>query len=282
MIARTAAGLVTTIVALLCIVLAAMPSAALSYSYQAGHPMYFGGPRSGVLCTGSYTITGTSGSFPVTAAHCATPRTTVFGTDAAWGAVAYSKTYPNTDTALVRASGGVGLYQVVVDPRTGATPGDGRVTGILRTNAQVRDALVGKMGATSGWQEGRITFWGYHPQYGGVLVCHTATTLAGDSGGPVWRLDEHGLRAVGITVLRLADGSGGCYHPIDHVLKAWGARLNVFPSGSVTYSEATLSVPGSLPFVNLTLGGASARSTPSSGDTPGTPGRDAPTVVVTY
>lgn len=253
MIMRTAAGFVTAVVAVLCIVLAAMPSAALSYAYRAGHPMYFGGPRSGVLCTGSYTITGTSGSFPVTAGHCATPGTTVFGTDAPWGAVAYAKTYPNTDTALVRASGGVGLYQMVVDPRTGATPGDGRVTGIMRTSAQSRDALVGKMGVTSGWQEGRIRFWGYHPSTAGSSSVTRRRLSPGTPAAPCGAWTSSGCARSGSPSCGWRTGRG-LLPPDRPRPEGLGARLNVFPSGSVTYSEATLSVPGSLPFVNLTLG----------------------------
>lgn len=114
---------------------------------------------------------------------------------------------------------------------TGRSPGPGgagRVTGVFPKSSLGSGTLVGKMGVTSGWTEG--TIYGTITWYGMTAYCSTARTRGGDSGGPVWRSDGGGLRAVGITVAYNADTSNGCFIPIQDLLNEWGAWLPVFPS----------------------------------------------------
>jgi hypothetical protein len=199
--------------------------AATWYYYKPGHPTYLAG---GGTCTGGYAIRGASGMFFLTDGHCTDGATgvVVSGTDTRFGTVAYNK-YPGRDTALIRPDAGVDAYQIVVDPKTGRTPGTGRVIGEMPGPLWTVGTLVGKMGVTSGWTEGKIV--GYREWHGLRAVCSTALTQRGDSGGPVWRNDPYGdVYAVGITVTFEVDG--GCFLPMNLLLSEWGAWLPVFAS----------------------------------------------------
>lgn len=229
-------GVGAIIAAVFAVVLGATPSTALDYDYLAGHPVHFTSPGYNPgSCTGSWTVYGTSGSFVMTAGHCGWIDATVFGTGAAWGRLAYRKlSYHGApsgaagDSALIRYYSGVTPYQTVVDPLTGYKPaGNGQVTGKMPTSQQTVGTLVGKMGRTTGRTEGRIRVafnW-----KGQRALCAEYGSAGGDSGGPVWRSDSQGLRAVGMHVGSIANGSGsryGCYIPIDTLLSQWGASMN--------------------------------------------------------
>lgn len=233
-------------------------SAAASYSYYAGHPLYFGGAGTLPACTGSYTIYGASGSFILTAGHCGAVGSTVFGTSSAFATVAHRKyPAPNGDSELLSYYSFVTPYQIIVDPVTGARPGPGglgRVTGRMPNGAQTVGVLVGKMGITTGWTEGSIT--STYNWRGVQAVVANYWSQGGDSGGPVWRHDGAGLRAVGMHVGSLYNSSdvriGAVYIPINTLLTQWGASMGVFPL-ALASTGADLSVDD-LPSSKTTLG----------------------------
>lgn len=218
---RLMRGMATLAAATALAVIPAVPSQAITYTYLVGHVMNIGGG----WCTGGYTVTGTSGMFTMTAGHCGSPGQTVRGTDAAFATIAHKKPTTQGDSLLTSAHAGVTQLQIIVDPRTGRTPGDGRVVGVMPSSQQTNGTLVGKMGVTTGWTEGKIS--SRSTWYGRTLICTTAKADRGDSGGPVWRADGNGLRAVGMTVAGTSNGDM-CYHPMDELLREWGASLPTF------------------------------------------------------
>jgi hypothetical protein len=118
------------------------------------------------------------------------------------------------------------------------------------------------MGDGSGWTEGRVTGW---IDFRGMqAICTTARTEPGDAGGPVWRWDQHGLRAAGVTVAFDAATGQGCYLPIQPVLHEWGAWLPVYGP------TARPSGPGALPAavrssVGACTGGGRCATSPGTG-----------------
>lgn len=238
--------------------LAAPITTASTYYYNAGHPMQFTGPGPGV-CTGAYTITGASGAFILTAGHCAGVGSTVYGTSSAFGTVAHRKMSPNGDSELISYYSNVTPYQIIVDPKTGNRPGPGglgQVTGIMPNGAQTVGTLVGKMGKTTGWTEGAIS--GTEDWNGTAVIVAQYHSDRGDSGGPVWRYDGAGLRAVGMHVGSVVDKYtkqriGAAYIPINTLLQQWGAALPVFPRTFATSKAAPSDMVQAEPEGSLAL-----------------------------
>jgi len=220
----------------LSIALTGAPASAAAYAYHVGHPMFWdypGNPED--YCTGGYAVRGTSGTFVVTAGHCRNTGTRVYGTREGYGTIIrndFSFTSNSFDAALVRLDPDDIAYQIVVDPIGGGRPGDGRVRGWYANSALTEGFVVGMMGRTTGWYEGRITGW-QHLQFGGgithYLLCTTIKARSGDSGGPVWRLDQNGVMAIGIVSATKFNGDM-CFNPIENVLLRFGAWLPVFTS----------------------------------------------------
>ncbi|MFK0003126.1 hypothetical protein ACIQTZ_14080 [Paenarthrobacter sp. NPDC090520] len=226
-------GIAAVLAALLVVVLGVQPAQASWYDYLVGHPLYRGVPWA-IRCTGSYVIYGSSGTFILTAGHCFNPAERVYGTSAGFGTIAYQKWTTTTgDSELIQTDSGVTMYQTIVDPTTGIGPGpnnSGHVTGKMSNDEQTYGTLVGKMGVATGKTEGTIQYR-YVPWNGLTAYCATYARATHDSGGPVWRWDSQGLRAVGMHVGRL-DYEGatyGCYLPIDTLLSQWGASMNFWP-----------------------------------------------------
>lgn len=149
----------------------------------------------------------------------------------------------NATTDLLRIDAGDDALQIVTDPRTGQVPSDGRVVGHMPTQEQTLGTLIGKMGAGSGWTEGRIIGW--IPWRGRQAVCTDAEASPGDAGGPVWRWDQYGVRALGIVVAYNPATGGACYLPIQQVLRDWGAWLPVLGGTAYAYEAGQLdpSIP---------------------------------------
>lgn len=219
--------------ALFVVVIGVQPAQAGWYNYLVGHPLWK--VNNDPECTGGYVIYGTSGTFILTAGHCFKLGERVYGTQAAFGTLAHLKWTTTTgDSALIQADAGVTLYQTIIDPLYGNSPGpngSGQVTGKMPNSEQVLGTRVGKMGKTTGWTEGTIQLR-YRPLNGITTHCASYGRDLGDSGGPVWRYDSQGLRAVGMHV-----GSAiynnvqlGCYITIDDLLTQWGANMNFWPS----------------------------------------------------
>nr|WP_139416599.1 hypothetical protein [Agromyces laixinhei] len=168
------------------------------------------------------------------------------GTAVPFGTMAYRK-FNGTegDSGLIRPDAGVTMYQIVVDPRTGQTPPgtNGRVTGKMPNYEQTNGTLVGKMGITTGRTEGTIQY--RYPRNGVYVYCATYARAGGDSGGPVWRNDSQGLRAVGMHVGSIVYNGAtlGCYYPIDTLLSQWGASMNFFPSARMQAPSGDLMPP---------------------------------------
>jgi hypothetical protein len=202
-------------------------AAAGGYDYSPGEPMIMnnGGTIDGgydQVCSGGYAISGDSGFF-LLGANCAT--VTAFQVRNNQGVFANYLASPASlrdgSSALYEMVPGDDAHQMVADPLTGEQPGDGRIVGFMPTVQQRPGMLVGKMGVGTGWTEGAIT------GVVGDLLCTTMEVAPGDLGGPVWRLDENGLRALG--TIRGRDSSGhGCYRPIQETLYEYGANLPVF------------------------------------------------------
>lgn len=240
------------LVAVLALVLVGVaPSTASAddgYDFLPGHPMFhtYGGTASGGyygLCTGGYAITGTTGMYVLGARDCTTVISPVHGTDRAFGWPRY-----RGSTVLVELTPPDDAFQILVDPTTGQRPGTGYVQGYMPTADQAEGVLVGKMGAGSGWTEGPITGWIAYR--GLVAICAAVATAPGDAGGPVWRWDEHGLRALGVIVAYDPATSHGCYLPIQGVLAEWGAWMTVF-GPTVNVPDAGTLAPG-LPQLDAT------------------------------
>ncbi|WP_426005775.1 trypsin-like serine protease [Paenarthrobacter sp. NyZ202] len=222
-------GIAALVAALFVVVIGVQPAHAGWYNYLVGHPMYKG---TSPWCTGSYVIYGTSGTFILTAGHCFYVGERVSGTGAGFGTLAYRKAYSTDgDSGLVRADPGVDMYQTIVDPTTGNAPGSGQVTGKMPNSEQTVLTRVGKMGNTTGWTEGTIQYR-YQNWDGVTAYCADYARAGGDSGGPVWRQDSQGLRAVGMHVgaINYYGSTLGCYIPIDTLLSQWGASMNFWPS----------------------------------------------------
>lgn len=229
---------------------AGTPSLAATYFFKPGHPMLFGSSSSPThRCTGGYAVRGASGMFVVTAGHCSTNA----ARQGVTGAVVYGATrrfgtiirndhvgdFYNTNTfdgALVRLDPGDDALQIVVDPVTGRSPGDGRVRGWYANSALTRGFVIGKMGIASGWTEGAITAWqtvvDNRTGWRYYLLCSNVPILPGDSGGPVWRWDSNGIMAIGIAVFRLDAGGFMCFNPIQNVLNRFGAWLPVYTTAA--------------------------------------------------
>lgn len=223
---------------------------AQTYYFKPGHPMRFGSAENPTgVCTGGYAVRGSSGMFVVTAGHCSTNAAhqgvtgaVVYGTERRFGTIIRNDRagdFFNTnsfDGALVRLDPGDDALQIVVDPVTGRSPGDGRVRGWYANSALTYGFVIGKMGVTSGWTEGTITEWrtvvdnttGWRDH----LLCTTVPMRRGDSGGPVWRLDANGVMAIGIAIFILDNGGYMCFNPIQNVLNRFGAWLPVFTSAA--------------------------------------------------
>lgn len=206
---------------------------ATGYDYSAGEPAIWGsvggtaGAYYDTACTGGYAIAGDSGWFLTTAAACSftiAADGSIRG-DAGYHADVFAKR--TTDPlVLLRMRPGNDAHQTLIDPITLAIPGDGLVRGWTRSVDQRAGWLVGKMGIGTGWTEGRIL--GTAPgRFGEQLLCTDAVASAGDVGGPVWRNDETGLRALG-TVAGISDRGGACYRPIQETLYQYGAYLPSF------------------------------------------------------
>lgn len=222
---------------------------AVSYTYNVGNRMAF---SNGNICTGGYSIRGNSGVFTMTAGHCGSVGNTISGPAGTWARVSYKKPTTQGDSLLATAYSGVTQMQIIRDPRTGRVPaGTGRVTGVMPTSQQKTGTLVGKMGVTTGWTEGKI--YGTTTWMGRTAICSTARTLPGDSGGPVWRSDGNGLRAVGMTVAYIKSTSNGCYLPMDQLLSEWGAWLPVFASRAGATEVNPTEVYEGLPKIDPSL-----------------------------
>lgn len=180
------------------------------------------------VCTGGYAIAGDSGFF-LTASKLCTRGFDVSPEEVRGDAGVYGtwfwKNYYDP-SVLVRMTAGNDAHQMVVDPITEAMPGDGRIMGWMPTAQQRYGMLVGKMGAGTGWTEGRI-LGAYYATYPYIVLCTDAPASAADIGGPVWRSDEGGLRALG-TVAAISDTGSACYRPIQETLYEYGASLPTF------------------------------------------------------
>jgi hypothetical protein len=206
---------------------------ASGYDYSAGEPAIWGsvGGTAGAYfdkaCTGGYAIAGDSGFFLTTAAACGfmiAADGSIRG-DAGYHADVFARRDADP-TVLLRMRPGNDAHQLLVDPITGEMPGSGRVQGWTRSVDQPVGLLVGKMGIDTGWTEGRIL--GTAPgRFGELLLCTDAPAGPGDVGGPVWRDDASGLRALG-TVVGISDAGGACYRPIQETLYQYGAYLPSF------------------------------------------------------
>lgn len=222
------------------------PAAAVdqaTYYFLPGHPVYFdnGGTASGLYygkCTGGYAIAGTDGTF-ITSAHCHVIYSSVRGEDRTFGRLAFV----NGTTTLIREDPDDDALQIVVDPTSGLAPSDGRVVGYMSTSEQTLGTLVGKMGAGSGWTEGNIIGW--IPWRDRQAICTDAEAARGDAGGPVWRWDAAGLRALGIVVAYDPETRGACYVPMQQILNDWGAWLPVF--GPTAYATTAGRLDAGIP-----------------------------------
>ncbi|MCO7273315.1 MULTISPECIES: S1 family peptidase [Cellulosimicrobium] len=227
------------------------------YVFRPGDPMIFsnGGTASGGYegaCTGGYAVAGDSGTFLLGPRACSVIFSSVRGSDRLYGWT-FSQNYPDGN-ALVREVPGDDAYQIVRDPLTGRTPGDGRVVGWTASAAQTRGMLVGKMGIGTGWTEGRIT--GAVMFRGMTLLCTDMRTDLGDAGAPVWRSDATGLRALGTIQAYDPSTRTGCYRPIQETLAIYGAHLPAFGPSQGRPGFGTLA-PG-MPW----LGGGDALAVP--------------------
>jgi hypothetical protein len=229
-------GLALVLSVMIALVVVTPSPAHAAYFFRPGEPVFFGYSNSPDGCTGGYAIKGTDGLFVLTSGHCAPLNTAVFGHDARFGTIAANK-YPDLDSSLIKLTAQNNVYQIVVDPLTGKTPGgSGKVVGQLSTSNFVNGYLVGKMGRVTGWTEGKIyttVSW-----RGLLAYCAKFSSEEGDSGGPVWRTAPGGgVYAVGVIVAQDTANGFGCFHPISGLLRKWGATLPTFPSGTRAPAE---------------------------------------------
>ncbi|MEV4735679.1 MULTISPECIES: hypothetical protein [unclassified Microbacterium] len=235
---------------------------ASGYDYSPGEPAIWGSIAGTVgayydkACSGGFAIAGDSGFFLTTAATCgwmiASDRS-IRG-DSGYYADVFA-TRATDPTVLLRMRSGNDAHQILVDPTTGVSPGDGRVQGWTPTSSQSVGMLVGKMGIDTGWTEGKIL--GIAPgRFGEYLICTDAPAGPGDVGGPVWRWDASGLRALG-TIAGITEAGGACYRPIQETLYAYGAYLPSFGASQGRPSWGTFA-PGMVDYtapVNVTYTG---------------------------
>lgn len=210
-------------------------SEATGYDYSPGEPAIgagMGGTALGMtdrVCTGGYAIAGDSGFFLTTVRTCSGVEATTDGTvrgDAGY----YADMFANRrgePLVLLRMRPGNDAHQLIVDPTTGDSPGGGYIHGWTRTVDQHVGMLVGKMGVDTGWTEGRILGIARLSNSDVWLLCTDAAASGGDIGGPVWRWDSTGLRALG-TVVAVSEQGGACYRPIQETLYEYGAYLPSF------------------------------------------------------
>ncbi|MBQ0994762.1 S1 family peptidase [Micromonospora sp. PSH03] len=255
--------LIASSIAVVALLLAstASPAVAAGYMFKPGHPMFFGFPNNpDDYCTGGYAVRGTSGMFITTAGHCfgtsglpPAAQRVVYGTDTRFGYAIRNDNIGDYrdnsfDGALVKLDAGNDAQQIVVDPLTGRSPGNGRVMGYYNNSALTPGFVIGKMGRTTGWTEGSVTNWqhvGYDENGDGIadtldyLLCSTVPAARGDSGGPVWRMDANGVMAIGIVVAVLNENGRMCFNPIQNVLNRFGAWLPVFAAKGASASAST-------------------------------------------
>lgn len=229
---------------------------ARGYTYLVGEPAIWGSIAGTAVaytdkaCSGGYAIAGDSGMFLTTASMCSVGIASDRSIRGDLGYHADVFAHRDTDPlVLLRMRPGNDAIQIIVDPITRAMPGDGRVRGWTASADQPVGLLIGKMGIDTGWTEGRIL--GTAPgRFGELLLCTDAPASAGDVGGPVWRSDATGLRALG-TVAGISDRGGACYRPIQETLYEFGAYLPSFgpdqgrPSWG-TFAPGMASYPGSV------------------------------------
>lgn len=216
------------------------------YFFNPGDPMIFSnaGTAAGGYegkCTGGYAIYGDSGYFLTGTKQCSVIFDNVRGTDRVYGRVVH-KNEPDGN-ALIRMEPGDDSYQIVRDPITGRTPGDGKIVGWTASNQQGHGMLVGKMGVGTGWTEGRIL--GAIDFRGQTLLCTSMETDLGDAGAPVWRSDSNGLRALGTIQAYDPATRTGCYRPIQETLWNYGASLDSFgpDQGRPNYGSLAPGMP---------------------------------------
>ncbi|MET4782135.1 hypothetical protein [Glaciihabitans sp. UYNi722] len=264
----------TAIGTLICSALIAMSGVAASpgfadetqsgYAFLPGDPVIFsnGGTASGGVegaCTGGYVIRGDSGVFILGPKACSVIFSSVRGSDRNFGYVV-SKSEPDGN-ALIRENPGDDAFQVVRDPLTGAQPGTGAIVGWMPSDQQSAGMLIGKMGIGTGWTEGRIV--GAVDFRGQTLLCAEMKTGLGDAGGPVWRNDANGLRALGTIQAFDPVTTMGCYRPIQETLWNYGASLPSFgpdqgrpPFGQLAPGTPYLDLPGlAVPVKNIPVRG---------------------------
>ena len=223
---------------------------AVGYDYSAGEPAILdsvGGTAGAYYdkaCTGGYAVAGDSGFFLTTAQTCRTGISadgSVRGDAGYHGDIYYSN--PSDPLSLIKMRPGNDAHQDVVDPITGARPGSGLVVGWTRSVDQPAGYVIGKMGIDTGWTEGRVLGTAAGPN-GTTLLCTDARASAGDVGGPVWRSEGNGVRALG-TVVGISDRGGACYRPIQETLYQYGASLPSFgaPQGRPSYGTFAPGMP---------------------------------------
>ncbi|KJL17327.1 hypothetical protein [Microbacterium azadirachtae] len=236
---------------------------AYGYDYSPGEPTIWaavGGTAGAYFdraCTGGYAIAGDSGFFLTTADICSPwPISLPVRGDAGYYADGF---YRRSDdpVVLLQMRDGNDAHQILADPTTGSYPGNGQIVGWTPSDQQPVGLLIGKMGIDTGWTEGQIlgTADGMH---GEQLLCTDASASYGDVGGPVWRMDENGLRALGTVAGITADG-GACYRPIQETLYRYGASLPSYGPdqgrpGPGTFAPGMVAYDGA---VNVRSGGRS-------------------------
>lgn len=220
----------------------ATPAHAATYFFHPGDPTYMHLSDRTTTCTGGYAVRRNSDNalFILSDAHCTNNAVNVpvYGTDRQFGVVQYTRPAlgdTKTDSALIKVGAGDDAYQIVRDPKTGKVPGGtGKVVGVLSSSNFTNGFLIGKMGVTSGWTEGRI--YGHTDNFNGsgiTVYCYNGVTMGGDSGGPVWRTAPNGgIYALGIVINHNEDNQSGCFFPLDSLLARWDVHLPVFSSGS--------------------------------------------------
>jgi hypothetical protein len=234
---------------------------ASGYDYSAGEPAVLVSDQSGrangymdKACTGGYAVAGDSGFFLTTAQNCAA-GVTVDGSvrgDAGYHADIYYSN-PRDPLSLLLMRSGNDAHQIVEDPTTGKRPGSGLVVGWTRSVDQPLGYVIGKMGIDTGWTEGRVVGTAAGPN-GTSLLCTNAPASIGDIGGPVWRSEGSGVRALG-TVVGVSDKGGACYRPIQETLFQYGASLPSFgaaqgrPAGG-TFAPGMTSYRGTVTFAD--------------------------------
>jgi hypothetical protein len=124
----------------------------------------------------------------------------------------------NVDTELVQLTPGLDASQAIVAYPSGESPGnDGRVTSYL-ANAQITPGtVVYKTGITTGTTEATVTGEEAAGTYNGQTImadCANGNNNHGDSGAPVWTMDNNGnIIAAGVATEGIP-GRPFCFLPI--------------------------------------------------------------------